>query len=117
MFKEAHQMQTEWKERMRGGEGTVELQHVFTQDELTGKCRLMARITLQPGCAIGSHAHEQEEEIYYLLEGVAEVDDNGTPRTMKAGDALLTGGGKSHAIANRGVTPVVMLAVILLFVQ
>jgi mannose-6-phosphate isomerase-like protein (cupin superfamily) len=116
MFKTASQMQTELKERMRGGDGTVEMQHVFSADELTGKCRLMARVTLQPGCSIGAHVHDQEEEIYYLLEGVAMADDNGTPVEMHAGDALLTGGGKSHAIANHGNEPVVMLAIILLFV-
>lgn len=115
MLKTATQMQIELKERMRGGDGTVEMQHVFTQAELTGKCRLMARVTLQPGCSIGAHPHDQEEEIYYLLEGVAQADDNGTPVEMRAGDALLTGGGKSHAIANHGTVPVVMLAVILLF--
>ena len=115
MLRLASQMQTELKERMRGGDGTVVLQHVFMQEEFTGACRLMARITLQPGCSIGAHVHDREEEIYYLLEGVAQADDNGTPVELRAGDALLTGGGKSHAIANRTTEPVVLLAVILLF--
>ncbi len=115
MKKQPKDMVHEIKEQMRGGDGQVELLHVFTQDELRGRCRLFAKVTLQPGCSIGAHVHDQEEEIYYLLEGVAEADDNGTPVTLKPGDALVTGGGQSHAIANRGTVPMVMMAVILLF--
>ena len=115
MRKQPADMMHEIKEQMRGGDGHAELLHVFSQNELRGRCRLFAKITLQPGCSIGPHVHDQEEEIFYLLEGTAEADDNGTAITLTPGDALLTGGGQSHAIANRGTVPVVMMAVILLF--
>ncbi len=115
MKKTPQDMLMEIKESMRGGEGQAELLHVFKQEELRGKCRIFAKITLLPGCSIGSHVHDQEEEIYYILEGTAEADDNGKTVALGVGDALITGGGETHAIANRGSAPLVLMAVILLF--
>ena len=52
MLKRMEDMAKEIRERMRGGNGTIQLQHIFTQDELSGKCRLFARVTLEPGSSI-----------------------------------------------------------------
>lgn len=60
MIKSARDMKVELRERMRGGEGTVQIKHIFEQTELQGKCRLFAHITLEPGCSIGLHPHESE---------------------------------------------------------
>ena len=49
---------------MRGGTGTVQIMHVFEQEELQGKCRLLARVTLEPNTSIGPHPHDSEEEVY-----------------------------------------------------
>jgi quercetin dioxygenase-like cupin family protein len=115
MIKRAEEMITDLKHQMRGGNGTVELTHIFKQDELTGKARLFARITLKKGCSIGLHSHDAEEEIYYIIQGKAVVNDNGNITEIKAGDAVLTGNGASHFIENNEDEPMVMIAVILLF--
>jgi len=115
MFKKAGDMITEIREQMRGGKGKVEITHIFKKDEIRGKSRLCARITLQPGCSIGMHEHVDEEEIFYILEGTGVVNDNGTEYTVCPGDAILTGGGDSHSIENTGNEPLVLLAVILLY--
>lgn len=116
MIKSAGDMISEIKQQMRGGTGSVELKHVFMQEELTGKARLFARVTLNPGCSIGKHEHVNEEEIYYIIEGKGLVNDNGTESEIVSGDAVLTGGGAFHSIENRSDRPLTMLAVILLFV-
>mgnify|MGYP000889324647 CR=1 FL=1 len=115
MIKSAETMRVELRERMRGGKGTVQIKHIFEQTELTGKCRLFACITLEPGCSIGQHPHENEEEVYYILKGRAKVVDDGEERELRPGDAVLTGGGRSHSIANAGEEPVELLAVILTY--
>ncbi|HOQ75440.1 MAG TPA: cupin domain-containing protein [Thermoclostridium sp.] len=115
MLKRVEEMKKEIRERMRDGKGSVELQHVFIQDELTGKCRLFARVTLKPGCSIGTHTHDREEEIYYIISGTATVDDNGEIRTLRPGDAVLTGNGAYHSIENAGDEDLVLMAVILLY--
>ena len=115
MVKRAEEMLKEIKEQMRGGKGSVEITHVFKKDELKGKARLCARITINPGCSIGVHEHVDEEEIFYVISGRGLVNDNGTDKEVKAGDGILTGGGAVHAIENIGNDPLVLFAVILLY--
>ncbi|HEX2947413.1 MAG TPA: cupin domain-containing protein [Clostridia bacterium] len=115
MIKNSNEMVSELKHEMRGGKGTVEITHIFKQEELTGKARLCARITINPGCSIGLHEHNAEEEIFYIISGKAIVNDNGAMREAGSGDAILTGNGASHSIENIGQEPLILLAVILLF--
>jgi len=115
MIKKANEMVSEIKNQMRGGNGSIELIHAFKQNELKGKARLVARITINPGCSIGMHEHAAEEEIYYILSGKGIVNDNGNVREVEAGDAVLTGNGASHSIENRGEIPLQLMAVILVY--
>ncbi len=115
MLKHSSEMTVEIREKMRGGNGNVKLQNIFNAEEIMGKCRLFSQITLEPGCSIGSHVHDQEEEIYYILSGTGTVDDNGVIKNVGPGDAIKTGGGEFHSISNSGNVPLVLLAVIILF--
>ncbi len=103
----------ELRARMRGGDGTVKIEHLWDEaKELHGANRLFARLTLEPGVSIGFHRHENEAEVFVVISGVGELDDNGTPATVRAGDTVLTGNGDGHAIRCAGNEPLVMLAVI-----
>ncbi|HOV25009.1 MAG TPA: cupin domain-containing protein [Pseudobacteroides sp.] len=115
MIRRGSEMVKEIKEQMRGGKGSVEITHFFSQDEIKGKARLIAKISLNPGCSIGVHEHVNEEEIYYILKGKALVDDNGKKYELNAGDASLTLGGESHLIENIGDEVLEFVAVILLY--
>lgn len=117
MLKRAKDMKEEIREQMRGGMGSVKITHVFQQEELGGRCRLLAKLTLEPGASIGKHVHENEEEIFYIMQGTARVDDNGTQVVLGSGDALLTGDGKSHGVENIGHDLLEIVAVILLYVR
>lgn len=100
-------------ENMRGGEGSVIIEHLLHKDEMNGKGRLYARILLKPGCSIGYHLHENESETFYIQQGVATYDDNGTTVTLQPGDVAYTPAGSGHAIANHGETDVEIIALIL----
>lgn len=113
MYKKAEEMELQLREKMRGGNGTVKLLHVF-KDELPKKCRLMAHITLSEGCSIGFHDHISETEIYYFLKGKGVTIDDGVERTISAGDAILTGGGAGHSVTNTGKEDMEFIAVIIL---
>lgn len=115
MVRRAEEMFKEIKEQMRGGKGSVEIIHVFKQDELKGKARLCAKIMINPGCSIGLHQHLNEEEIFYIIKGKGLVDDNGEKSEVSAGDAILTGDGAAHSVENTGSEPLEMMAVILLY--
>ncbi|MEW6229227.1 MAG: cupin domain-containing protein [Bacillota bacterium] len=113
MIRKSEEMEREIRERMRGGNGAVEFRHIFREDQLTGRARLFAHLSLPAGASIGFHRHEGEEEVFYVLSGRGIVDDNGTKCEVMAGDAVLTGGGAGHAIEAAGDQPLEMIAVIL----
>ena len=113
MIRPANECKVEYRERMRGGDGTVKLTElIVTPAELAEKGRLFSKITLEPGCGIGYHEHSGERELFYILSGTAEYSDNGTPRTAHAGDVIICPGGTGHSIANRGAETVELIALI-----
>ena len=115
MYRNSREMAVDLRENMRGGQGTVAIKHLFKQEELTGKARLVAEITIPAGGSIGFHQHDQEEEIYYIISGQGKVVDQDVAQIVGPGDAVLTGGGKGHSVENTGTGPLVMMAVILLY--
>ena len=115
MVRQKGQMERDVRERMRDGEGEVEILHIFKKDELRGKARLLARITLKKGCSIGYHEHHGEEEIFYIIKGRGIVKDDEREYPVVPGDAVLTGAGSGHSIRNDGDDPLELVAVILLY--
>jgi len=65
----------------------------------------LAEATLDPGDATARHYHARSEELYYLLDGEAEMEVEGQTRTVRAGDAILIPAGSWHQIRATGETP------------
>ena len=106
-------MASEQRAAMRGGKGTVTITHLFKPGEMTTPTRLCAKLTLPPGASIGLHPHEREDEVYYILRGTGRILDNGALADVGPGDAILTGGGASHAIECTSAVPLEIMAVII----
>ena len=100
-------------ENMRGGDGSVKIEHLLTPGEMNNKGRLFAKITLEPGCSIGHHVHEGEMESFFIISGQAQYDDNGETVTLNPGDTTHTPGGAGHAVKCLGDVPLEMIALIL----
>lgn len=115
MIRKVSDMQTEIRDQMRGGKGTVSIAHYFKKDEFTANARLCARLTLPPGAGIGPHEHATEDEVYIVLRGSGILDDGQEQTRVKAGDAVLTGNGESHAIHNDGDEPLELVAMIMCY--
>ena len=108
------EMKVEVKERMRDGEGSVQLtQLVDCSSEKN--VRVLAEITLNPGSSVGYHQHESETEYYFIISGTGMVNDNGKEVQVKQGDAIITGNGAFHSIKNTGSVPLVFHAVIVTY--
>lgn len=82
-------------------------------EEMYGAGRVFAHTTVYPESSIGYHIHQKESETYYILSGTARYNDNGTIRTVTAGDVTFTGAGEGHGIEAVGPEPVEMIALIL----
>jgi len=99
---------------MRGGEGNVKIAKIVEKPHYDGNSRLIATIHLEPGASIGTHVHEGEEEIFYVLSGEALYNDNGTDVVMHEGDSCVCRNGESHGLKNnRTDRELVVMAIIL----
>ena len=115
MIRKKSEMVTEPRPNMRGGAGTVAVRQMFKPGEGKAKFRLCATLTLPPGASIGVHQHVGEDEVYVITKGSGLLDDGQTQTRVTEGDAVLTGDGASHAIANDGTTDLEIVAVILCY--
>ena len=112
MIRKAADCKKVYNEKMRGGNGTVEITNFATPEELNNKGRLFANITLKPGCSIGYHVHEADSELFYLMKGEALYNDNGVECTLTAGDVMICPAGTGHSIANNGEEDAEVIAII-----
>jgi mannose-6-phosphate isomerase-like protein (cupin superfamily) len=101
------------KKEMRGGKGEVIIEKLWNEEtELKANNRLFAKLILTPGSSIGFHKHENEEEVFVIIQGQAEMDDNGKVEILNPGDTILTADGAGHSVKSIGDTNLEMLAVI-----
>jgi mannose-6-phosphate isomerase-like protein (cupin superfamily) len=98
---------------MRGGKGTIHVEHLLEKDDFAQTGRLFSVSTIKPGCSIGEHKHEDDFEIYCINSGKGRFTDNGQATTVEAGDVCLTRDGESHSIENTGTEDLVVTAVII----
>lgn len=113
MIKSPDNMRKAKVEGPRGGEGIVEFTYILETEEMADSCTMFARLYLHPGASVGEHSHTEDAEVYYILTGTLEADDNGTIKTVGPGDVIYTGDGAYHSIRNVGEQTAEMLAVIL----
>ena len=69
----------------------------------------LAEARLAVGSATVPHHHAVTEEIYYILEGVAEMTLDGETRAVGPGDAIAIPPGARHTIRNTGPQELVFL--------
>ena len=92
MIRKEQECKIEYREHMRDGDGTVQITNF--------------------GCSIGYHLHDKDAELFYIIKGTAEYNDNGVIRTVTAGDVTICPTGESHGIANKTDEVVELAAVI-----
>ena len=114
MIRRASECNFTVREQMKGGPGAVEQTECVFKNEMYDKARLFGKLTLKPGCGIGYHVHEGESELFYIISGTAEYNDNGTTVTLNAGDVAVCKDGEGHGVTNNGTETVEMFATIIL---
>ncbi len=99
------------REFMRGGAKYVE--QTLLSSKLPERVRIFNLLTLIPGASIGYHVHEEETELFYIIEGNGRVRDDDDYFDVSAGDCMATFSGHGHAVENTGDTNLVILACIM----
>jgi mannose-6-phosphate isomerase-like protein (cupin superfamily) len=102
-------------EKAKGGVGHVSHLHFINAKNRPDSTRVaMAAInTIPVGSSLGFHIHDNDEEVYLILEGQGlYTDSNRQQYPVKTGDFTLARQGEGHALLNTGETPLVFAAVI-----
>ncbi len=116
MIRRNAEMLVDEKFELMEGKGTVYMKHIYKADELKAGTRICCEVTVPPHCSVGAHAHKGEEEVYYIAKGTAVVDDNGEGEyTLYEGDAMHTGNGAYHSIANNTDEDLVFIALVVVY--
>lgn len=100
------------REELKGGVGFAQILNITDVKGLNNKGRIFSLMTLSPGHSIGSHVHIGESEIYFIIEGQAQVTDNGVIKQMEVGDSMVTGPNEEHSILNVGENDLKFIALI-----
>ena len=113
LYRHSTEMFTQHNEHMRGGNGTVTVKHLLKPDEMLGKGRLFAELTIPPGASVGLHRHEGDVEAYYIIEGSGRYRNNDDVYAVAAGELTLVEAHNCHGLENTGDTPLKLIGLIL----
>ncbi len=93
------------------GIGQILSRRVSTADD--GRAYDFVDFTIvPPGASIGIHSHaEDNEELYVILSGRAEMTLDGQTLHVAAGDVVVNRAGGCHGLINTGALPVRMVVV------
>lgn len=95
-----------------GGETIVTFRHYVDKEQLHGKGRLFANITVPVGGAVGFHQHVDESEFYVIQAGRGRYRMDDESWEVMPGDVTEVAPGHSHGIENIGVEPLEFTALI-----
>ncbi len=96
-----------------GGKGTMHIERLLDQPALGTHVKMYAKVTIDVHSSLGLHPHVDDGESYFILQGTAKYNDNGTEVILHPGDCTFTPAGESHGIENIGEEPLVFMALII----
>ena len=100
--------------KMFNGPGEARMVRIReTDEELYNKGRVFRHLYLEPGCGVGYHVHHGDGEVYYILKGEGEYNDNGTVVTVYPGDVTFVDDGEGHSLTNKGTETLEAIALVL----
>lgn len=91
-----------------GGAGTTIAAPFFATEP--GLELVVRQRTLPPGANIGLHRHV-DDEVYFVVRGAGIYTLDGEAHAVRAGHALLVRAGNSHALAQAGPEPLVIVVI------
>jgi mannose-6-phosphate isomerase-like protein (cupin superfamily) len=97
----------------KGGHGSA-IKYAYEQaGNYDMSIKMFAVMELQPDSKIGEHVHEDDMELYLILNGKPIANDNGEETILNPGDLLITEKGQKHSLENKTNSPITFLAIIL----
>lgn len=82
------------------GKGQVKNALLYGDTDFSTNLRFVIYTELPPGTSIGYHTHENDEEVYVILEGLGTMTIDGEAHEVRAGDVILNKPYGSHGLEN-----------------
>ncbi|MDD5945690.1 MAG: cupin domain-containing protein [Clostridia bacterium] len=98
---------------IRNGVGEILMVNKFGPDETANRCKMVAELNIEPGQCIGYHAHVDDIELFYMLEGELICVEDGEELTLLPGDMTSTSCGEKHQLINRSDKLAKVLAIVI----
>jgi mannose-6-phosphate isomerase-like protein (cupin superfamily) len=92
------------------GEGRISAARVLTRGE-RGGATFIDLVVVPPGCTIGEHTHDADEETYVIVRGSGTMTVDGTSLVVGPGDVIVNRPGGTHGLRNTGVDPLRLVVV------
>lgn len=92
------------------GVGTVEAARVLDRGRVHG-CRFVDLTIVHPGSTVGVHTHEEDEELYVIIDGRGIMDVDGDRFEVEPGDVILNASHGTHELRNEGTESIRMVVV------
>ncbi len=76
------------KDSSHNGEGAVELYEIWGKSDFISHCDFIDRQVIPPNATVGYHKHENNEEMYIILEGSGTMTIDNKKFKVKKGDMI-----------------------------
>ena len=83
-----------------GGEVVKDNETYLLKDNKTLKNLVLSSTDLKPGQSTRGHSHAGQEEVYYFVSGVGEMELDDKRFTVQGGDVVLIEDGVFHRVHN-----------------
>jgi len=82
------------------GKGLVKNTSLYGTEDFSTNLRFIIYSELKPGTSVGYHTHENNEEVYVILNGRGTMTVNGQTHEVSTGDVILNKPYWSHGLEN-----------------
>jgi mannose-6-phosphate isomerase-like protein (cupin superfamily) len=90
------------EERIHEGIGLCKHVQVFSEDDFSTPVRFLNYTVIPPNASFGLHKHENDNEVYIILEGNGTYIFNQEVKNVQAGDIMINEPFSEHSLVNDG---------------
>lgn len=91
------------------GVGKIAFVRPFSDEDFETNLSFVDYVEIPPGSSIGIHTHDENEEIYFIVEGSGTMHTNGEDFAVSGGDLVLNRRGWTHGLMNDSQAPLKVL--------
>ena len=88
------------EESAHKGKGTIKVIRSFDVTDFDSSWHFVDYAVIPPGSSIGRHAHGDDEELYFIIDGSGTMTVNDEIRRVSKGDLILNKRNMTHGLEN-----------------